>query len=65
MASNAPHAHPSSVNAEDGEVLVDGPDGVAVAMTPDAAEETARRLMKAADEARRQGSSPSALRRTG
>jgi hypothetical protein len=54
MGSNMPHASASSVSAEQGEVLVDGPDGVAVAMTPDAAEETGRRLIDAADEARRQ-----------
>ena len=65
MGSNAPHDDASSVSAEEGEVLVDGPDGVAVAMTPDAAEETARRLMTAAAEARRQSSDGDALRRTG
>lgn len=32
---------PSEVLAENGEVLVDGPDGTAITMTPDAAEETA------------------------
>lgn len=54
MAANAPHAEPSSVSAEQGQVLVDGPDGVATALTPDAAEETARRLAQAAAEARAQ-----------
>ena len=62
MGSNAPHAHPSSVSAEEGEVLVDGPDGVAVAMTPDAAEETGRRLIDAAAEARRQTDEDEELR---
>ncbi len=44
----------SQVSAECGKVIVDGPDGVAVTMSPDAAEETARRLMVAVGEARRQ-----------
>lgn len=37
--------------AEQGLVLLDGPDGVAVAMTPEAAEETGRRLIAAAEQA--------------
>lgn len=37
--------------AESGLVLLDGPDGVAVAMTPDAAQATARELIAAAEEA--------------
>lgn len=37
--------------AEGGLVLLDGPDGVAVAMTPEAAEGTARQLLAAAEEA--------------
>ncbi len=41
-----------SAFAEGGLVILDGPDGVAVTMTPDAAEETARRLLSAAQEAR-------------
>lgn len=48
------HGQPSDVVAEEGDVIVEGPDGVAVTLTPDAAEETARRMMAAADEARRQ-----------
>ncbi len=48
------HSEPSDVNAEQGKVLVEGPDGVAVTLTPDAAEETARRLVTAASEARLQ-----------
>ena len=35
---------PSSVEAEDGEVHVEGPDGVAVSLTPGAAIETSERL---------------------
>ena len=44
----------SQVTAESGQVIVDGPDGVAVTMSPDAAEETARRLITAVGEARGQ-----------
>ena len=47
-------AQPSHVVADAGNIIVDGPDGVAVTMSPDAAEETARRLLTAASEARRQ-----------
>jgi hypothetical protein len=54
MESVHSHAQPSEVIAEQGEVLVEGPDGVAVSLTPDAAEETARRMILAADTARRQ-----------
>ena len=46
-----PYDRPSDVVAEEGEVLVDGPDGVAVSLTPRAAEETSRRLFDAAAEA--------------
>ncbi len=42
---------PSQVDAEDGVVVVDGPDGVAVLMTPHAAEETSHRLLAKAAEA--------------
>lgn len=55
MRHNAPYDKPSHVEAEAGEILMDGPDGLAAAFTPDAAEETGRRLMKAAEEARRVG----------
>ena len=40
-----------SVSTENGQVMLDGPDGVAVAMTPDAAAETGRRLIAAAERA--------------
>lgn len=39
---------PSEVAAEDGVVTVDGPDGVAVALTPEAAADTSDRLLGAA-----------------
>jgi len=54
MESVASHSEPSEVNAEQGQVLVEGPDGVAVTLTPDAAEETGRRLINAASLARHQ-----------
>jgi hypothetical protein len=48
------HKTPSEVSAEDGFVIVDGPDGVAYSMTPDAASETSDRLLYGAAEARGQ-----------
>jgi hypothetical protein len=39
-------SEPSEVAAEEGEVIVDGPDGVAVSLTPEAALETSDRLLK-------------------
>lgn len=44
----------SCVEAEDGAVLVKGPDEVDVRMTPHAAEETSERLLEAAMKARGQ-----------
>ncbi|RZJ24827.1 MAG: hypothetical protein EOO54_08230 [Haliea sp.] len=43
---------PGIASVEDGVVLLDGPDGVAVAMTPDAAAGTADSLRQAAARAR-------------
>lgn len=54
MESTRSHSEPSDVAAEAGHVFVEGPDGVAVTLTPDAAEETARRMIIAASQARRQ-----------
>ena len=48
------YSTPSEVHAEEGQVLVEGPDGVAVSLTADAADETAQRLVRAAHDARRQ-----------
>ena len=45
---------PSEVAAEEGEVHVDGPDVVAVSLTPDAAIETAERLFQRGTEAQGQ-----------
>jgi hypothetical protein len=57
-----PHDTPSDVNAEEGEVLVDGPGGTAVSLTPDAAAETSQRLLFGAAEA--QGQKVAARKRT-
>ena len=51
MADGRVHDRPSDVEAEAGEVMVSGPDGVAVSMTPDAAVETGYRLIDGGAEA--------------
>ena len=48
------HGDPGDVTAEDGEVMVDGPNGYALSFTPDAAAETSHRLLFGAAEARGQ-----------
>lgn len=45
------HDKASNVAADQGEVQVDGPDGVCVSLTPEAAMETADRLTEGAVEA--------------
>jgi hypothetical protein len=45
---------PTQVDAEDGKVVLDGPDGVAVLMTPEAALETSDRLLTGASQAKGQ-----------
>lgn len=42
---------PSQIRIEDGNVAVEGPDGVDVLMTPEAALETSDRLLEGATEA--------------
>lgn len=42
---------PGEAGSEDGHVVLDGPAGIAVTMTPAAAAETARRLHDAAHQA--------------
>ena len=44
----------SDVHAENGDVVVDGPDGVAVTLTPNAAAETGGRLIDGAAQAQGQ-----------
>lgn len=46
-----PFDRPSHITAIDGEVVMDGPDGVGHSYTPEAARETGRRLIEAASEA--------------
>lgn len=43
-----PYDEPTKVTAVDGEVHLDGPDGVSVSITPEAAVETSNRLYEAA-----------------
>lgn len=54
MTESEVYDEPSTVDAEDGEVTVKGPDAVDVRMTPRAAEETSDRLMEGALKARGQ-----------
>ena len=49
-----PQTKPGIASAEDGLVILDGPDGVAVTLTADAAEDTGRSLIAAAGSARDQ-----------
>jgi hypothetical protein len=55
--TDQPHSGVGVANAEEGQVVLDGPDGVAVTMTPDAAERTGHSLIEAAAEAKRQATS--------
>lgn len=43
-----PRSHAGIATAEDGVVILDGPNGVAVTMTPDAASQTGASLIAAA-----------------
>ena len=47
MMTEKTYDEASNVDAEDGDVVVDGPDGVAVSLTPEAAIETSDRLLDA------------------
>lgn len=49
-----PHVRPGVATAEEGLVLLDGPNGVAISMTAEAAAETGRSLVNAAAEALKQ-----------
>jgi hypothetical protein len=49
-----PRSDPGIATAEDGVVLLDGPDGLAITLTPQAAAQTGRNLIEAAAEAERQ-----------
>lgn len=52
-----PETEPGVASAEDGVVILDGPDGVAVTMTPDAAQRTGQSLISAAELADKQQAS--------
>lgn len=54
MTDNKIYDEPSDVMAEDGRVVIRGPDAVDVDLTPDAAEETSNRLLEGAMKARGQ-----------
>ena len=47
MGDERTYEEPSEVVAKDGDVVVDGPDGVDVKLTPTAAVETSDRLLEA------------------
>jgi hypothetical protein len=49
-----PQTQPGVAVAEEGVVILDGPDGIAVTMTPDAAARTGQSLLDAAAAARQQ-----------
>jgi hypothetical protein len=53
-----PFDEPMTVTTVDGQVVVLGPEAIAAALTPDAAEESGRRLMTAAETARRETATP-------
>ncbi|MDO7843226.1 hypothetical protein [Sphingomonas immobilis] len=48
---NKPYDEATKATAEQGEVMLDGPDGLAVSLTPEAASRSAHAIRTAADEA--------------
>jgi len=54
MTDTIVYNEPTEIDAEDGVVVLKGPDGLDVRMTPDAAEETSERLSTGAMKARGQ-----------
>jgi hypothetical protein len=52
--ARVPCETPSDVTAEEGFVLIDGPEGIALSMSPDAAAETSDRLLDGATHAQGQ-----------
>jgi hypothetical protein len=49
-----PHAEPGIASAEDGLMVLDGPNGIAITMTANAAHKTGSNLISAADRAEKQ-----------
>jgi hypothetical protein len=58
-----PYDLPIEVAAEDGQVILDGLDGLAISLTPQAAAETSDRLHQVAAEARTQALASELARR--
>ncbi len=56
LAKN-PHDKPIEAVAEEGEVLLDGPDGMAESFTPNAAKRSAKHIEQAAKQAEQTGKS--------
>lgn len=54
MSENRIYKTPGKAHAEQGQVMLDGPDGIAISLTPHAAEETGKSLIQAASEAKGQ-----------
>ena len=54
--SQPPHDTPTKATAEQGLVMLDGPGGLALSMTPAAADASAKALARAAEEAEAQNS---------
>ena len=54
QSNEQPCSEPGKADAEQGMVVLDGPNGVAVTLTPDAAEKTGQSLIEAASKALRQ-----------
>ena len=54
IVSHRPEIEPGIASAEGGFVYLDGPDGIAVSLTADCAEQTGRSLIAAAEQARLQ-----------
>ena len=59
MLTPVVHDKAGNAVADHGIVLLDGPNGVAVSMTADAAEQTGQALIRAAMDARGQSADPS------
>ena len=53
MSARKPHDTATTATAEQGEVMLDGPDGMALSFTPEAARRSARSI-DAAEQAERQ-----------
>lgn len=57
-----PFSSPGAASAEEGHVFLDGPDGVAITMTAQAAITTGQRLIEAGEKALRQQREDPSLR---